>query len=129
MADDEVSAHSSSSHLITVILRQIQVHNAAKRKATGDSKERTVEGTVSSTKKAKNFNLPTRMLGGSSLASGNPSLELACLVAGDGSIFHVNVLANRKISALKKLIWDKGKRGTFHDIDASDLVVLKLSPL
>jgi hypothetical protein len=73
----------------------------------------------------------------SSIASArNPAAAIAddtihtlwCLVEGDSMVFEVTASANASINRLKELVREKGKNGALGNIDAKDLVLLKVSP-
>lgn len=53
---------------------------------------------------------------------------LWCLVEGESIVFEVTASANASINRLKELIREKGKNGALGNIDAKDLVLLKVSP-
>lgn len=53
--------------------------------------------------------------------------QLRCLVEGESHTFPVTVLGNEQIADLKAPIYEKGIHGTFRDILAKDLVLLKVS--
>jgi len=55
-----------------------------------------------------------------------PPRKLWCLIKHDSVTFQVTVSANATIHELKDLILEKGKQHTLRDVDAKDLVLLKM---
>jgi hypothetical protein len=54
------------------------------------------------------------------------NLRLRCLIEGESAVFTVTVSANNEIGDLKDSIHEKGKNGVLRDVDAKDLVLLKV---
>jgi hypothetical protein len=72
----------------------------------------------------------------SSIASArNPAAAIAgdtihtlwCLVEGDSTVFEVAASANASINRLKVLVREKTDKGSLRDVNAADLVLLKVS--
>jgi hypothetical protein len=72
----------------------------------------------------------------SSIASAhNPAAAMAddtirtlwCLVEGESMVFEVTVSANASINRLKTLVQEKKDKGSLRDVNAADLVLLKVS--
>ena len=54
-------------------------------------------------------------------------IKLWCLIEGDAKLFEVQVDACKSVSFLKKVIWKARKRGYLRGVDATDLVLWKVS--
>jgi hypothetical protein len=54
---------------------------------------------------------------------------LWCLVQGESMVFKVTASANASVDQLKELVREEGMNGTLGNIDAEDLVLLKVSPI
>ena len=55
-------------------------------------------------------------------------VALWCLI-GDSTPFEVTAPVNATIYRLKELVWEKRKRGTLKNVDASDLILWKVCTL
>lgn len=53
--------------------------------------------------------------------------ELWCLIKNNSTAFRVTPLCKASIDELKGLIWEKRKNGVLRDVDATDLVLWKVS--
>ena len=49
------------------------------------------------------------------------------LVEGHSAVFQVKVPSNKSVLYLMKLVWEEKKKGALRDVDASDLILLKVS--
>lgn len=54
-------------------------------------------------------------------------IKLWCLVEGDTKLFEIQVDACMSVSFLKKVIWKARKRGYLRGVDATGLVLWKVS--
>ena len=53
--------------------------------------------------------------------------DLWCCIKDDPNVFEVTALVDANIGQLKKLVWEQRKNGALQEIDAADLVLLKVS--
>ena len=53
--------------------------------------------------------------------------DLWCFIKGDPNAFEVTAPVDASIARLKKLVWEQRKNGVLREIDAADLVLLKVS--
>jgi hypothetical protein len=53
--------------------------------------------------------------------------ELWCLIKGDSTAFRVTPLGKASIDELKDLVWEKRKNSALRNVDATDLVLWKVS--
>jgi hypothetical protein len=54
-------------------------------------------------------------------------VALWCLIEGDSMPFEVTAPVNANINRLKEVVREKGKNGVLGNVDAKDLVLLKVS--
>src|ERR1700732_1033628 len=57
----------------------------------------------------------------------DPHRVLWCLIKGDSNPFEVTAPVDASISKLKKLVWEERKNGAFLGVDATDLLLWKVS--